>query len=83
MEERAKALLLTIPTMFFRRSHEPPKSSRKELILGSPYISDKGKLVAERLMCDDALVFERLFSYLGELESRIAILETRNRPRWW
>jgi len=50
--------------------------STKERVLNSPALTDSGRRVAEQLMRDGGLVFERLFNHLGDLEDRLNRVET-------
>ena len=59
----------------FHTKWGPFLKSPKEQVLNSPSLTDPGRGVAERLMKDEGLVFERLFNYLGDLEDRLNQLE--------
>lgn len=51
------------------------RKSTKERVLNSLALTDSGKRIAEQLMRDEGLVFERLFNRLGELEDRLDSVE--------
>jgi len=59
---------------WFRRRNKRPAMSNKTRVLLSQHLLPEGRSVAEALMEEDGIMLERLFNYIGALESRIKSL---------